>query len=161
VIYGDHGEGFGEHGCWRHEDVIWEEGARVPLLIHAPGGLEGGNRVKGLSNLTDILPTVLDLLGYELNKGEYPGYSLLRSLPEDRTLFFSCFHDDKKGLGSLRGFEKYIYHDDDLSDRFFDLSKDPFEEHNIVDQRDDQEIEERRNDVVAWRESTQPMRGRS
>jgi hypothetical protein len=31
------------------------------------------------------------------------------------------------------------------------LSEDPFEEHNIVDERDEEEIEERRNDVVAWR----------
>jgi hypothetical protein len=46
VVYGDHGEGFGEHGRWRHEDVIWEEGARVPLLIHAPGG-SGGREGKG------------------------------------------------------------------------------------------------------------------
>ncbi len=98
VIYGDHGEGFGEHGRWRHEDVIWEEGARVPLIIHAPGSFEDGERVKGLVNHTDILPTVLDLLGFELKGGEYPGYSLLNPIPEDRTLFFSCFHDDKRAL---------------------------------------------------------------
>jgi lipoteichoic acid synthase len=82
---------------------------------------------------------------------EYPGYSLLRPLPEDRTLFFSCFHDDKKGCASLRGTEKYIYHYDGLPEEFFDLSEDPFEEHNIVDERAAQEIEERRHDVVAWR----------
>jgi lipoteichoic acid synthase len=153
VIYGDHGEGFGEHGRWRHEDVIWEEGARVPLIIHVPGWFESGERVKGLSNHTDILPTALDLLGYEVvgEDVEYPGYSLLHPLPEDRTLFFSCFHDDVKGLGSLRGFEKYIYHYDHIPEEFFDLSEDPFEEHNIVDECDEQEIEERRNDVVAWR----------
>ncbi len=69
VIYGDHGEGFGEHGRWRHEDVIWEEGARVPLIIHAPWFFEDGERVEGLVNHTDILPTVLDLLGYELPEG--------------------------------------------------------------------------------------------
>jgi arylsulfatase A-like enzyme len=110
VIYGDHGEGFGEHDRWRHEDVIWEEGARVPLLIHAPGRFEGGERVEGLANHTDILPTVLDMLGYEVvgEDVEYPGYSLLRPLTEDPTLFFRCFHDEVKGLASLRGTGKYI-----------------------------------------------------
>ena len=152
VLYGDHGEGFGEHDRWRHEDVIWEEDARVPLLIHAPGWFKGGERVKGLSNHTDILPTVLEMLDYELEDEEqYSGYSLLRPLPEERTLFFSCFHDDEKGLASLRGTEKYIYHYDGLPEEFFDLSENPFEEHNLVDQRDEQEIEERRNDVIAWR----------
>src|SRR3954452_10901652 len=107
VLYGDHGEAFGEHGRWQHEDVIWEEGARVPLIIHAPGWFEGGKRVEGLSNHTDILPTVLDMLGYEVvgEDVEYPGYSLLHPLPKGRTLFFSCFHDDVKGLASLRGTE--------------------------------------------------------
>jgi lipoteichoic acid synthase len=153
VLYGDHGEGFGEHGRWRHEDVIWEKGARVPLIIHAPGWFEGGKRVEGLSNHTDILPTVLDMLGYEVvgEDLEYPGYSLLHPLPEDRTLFLSCFHDDVKGLASLKGNEKYIYHYDGLPEEVFDLSEDPCEENNIVDECHEQEIEERRNDVVAWR----------
>jgi hypothetical protein len=95
---------------------------------------------------------VLEMLGYELEDEEqYPGYSLLRPLPEERTLFFSCFHDDEKGLARLRGTEKYLYHYGDLPEEFFDLSEDPFEERNIVDERDEQEIEERRNDVIAWR----------
>jgi lipoteichoic acid synthase len=152
VLYGDHGEGFGEHGRWQHEDVIWEEEAKVPLIIHAPGWFEDGKRVEGLSNHTDILPTVLDMLGYELiGEQEYPGYSLLHPLPEDRTLFFSCFHDDKKGCASLRGTEKYIYHYEELPEEVFDLSEDPFEENNIVNERDEQKIRERRNDIIAWR----------
>ncbi len=104
---------------------------------------------------------MLDLLGYEVNDGEYTGYSLLHPLPEDRTLFFSRFHDDKKGLASLRGFQTYIYHYDHQPEEFLDLSEDPFEEHNIVDERDEGEIEKRRNEVVAWRGSTPFMRGRS
>jgi lipoteichoic acid synthase len=108
--------------------------------------------VEGLSNHTAILPTVLDMLGDELVwEQEYPGYSLLRPLPEDRTLFLSCFHDDTKGLASLRGTEKYIYHYEELPEEFFDLAEDPFEENNIVNERDELEIRERRNDIVAWR----------
>jgi arylsulfatase A-like enzyme len=66
VIYGDHGEGFGEHGRFQHDDTIWEEGLHVPLLIHAPGLIGGGEQVEELSNHADILPTVLELLGYEV-----------------------------------------------------------------------------------------------
>lgn len=99
------------------------------------------------------MPTVVDLLGYEVivEDVEYPGYSLLHPLPEEHTLFLSCFHDDNKSVASLRGHEKYIYHYDGLPEEFFDLSEDPFEERNIVDERDEKEIEERRNDVIAWR----------
>jgi lipoteichoic acid synthase len=151
VIYGDHGEGFGEHGRWWHEDVIGEEGARVPLIVHAPGWFENGERVEGLANHTDIMPTVLDMLGYRVNDGEYPGYSLLRPPPEDRTLFFSCFHDANKGCASLKGNEKYIYYYEALPEEFFDLGEDPFEVHNIVNERDERELRERRNEIVAWR----------
>ena len=84
VLFGDHGEGFGEHGRFMHGDTPYEEGLRIPLIIHAPGRFEDGERVQGVSSQVDILPTVLDLLGYEVENGEYPGFSLLHELPEDR-----------------------------------------------------------------------------
>jgi arylsulfatase A-like enzyme len=158
VIYGDHGEGFGEHGRYVHENNPYEESLKIPLIIHAPGRFENGERVAGASNLTDILPTVLDLLGYEVENGEYPGYSLLHSVPEDRTLFFSCFNKDKC-LASIKGFEKYIYHYDNQPDEFFDLSQDPFEKHNLTDERA-KEVEKRRDKLLAWRLRINAMYGR-
>ncbi len=151
VIYGDHGEAFGEHRRFQHDDVMWEEGVKVPFLIHAPGWFENGERAQGLSNLTDILPTVLDLLGYEVKDGEYPGYSLLHPLPEDRTLMFSCFHE-KACLASIEGAEKYIYHHGNQPDEFFDLSKDPLERKNLAGERGE-EVEERREALLEWRSS--------
>jgi arylsulfatase A-like enzyme len=106
VIYGDHGEGFGEHDLNQHDNTIYEEGIRIPLIIHDPMRFHSGERVMTLTNETDILPTVSDLLGYEVEGGEYPGRSLLASSKEDRTLFFSCF-DDYRCLASLKGEEKY------------------------------------------------------
>jgi lipoteichoic acid synthase len=149
VIFGDHGEGLGEHGRYQHNDTVWEEGLKVPLLIHAPGMLEGSKRVEGLSNLTDILPTVLDLLGYKVEDGEYPGYSLLRPLPKDRTLRFSCFHENQC-MASIEGYEKYVYHYGNWPEEFFDLSEDPLEKDNLADERG-AEVDERREDLLAWR----------
>ena len=37
VIYGDHGEGFGEHDLYQHDNTIYQEGLKVPFIIHAPG----------------------------------------------------------------------------------------------------------------------------
>jgi lipoteichoic acid synthase len=151
VIYGDHGEGFGEHRRFQHDDNMWEEGIKVPFLIHAPGWFENGERVKGLSNHTDILPTVLEMLGYEVKDGEYPGYSLLHPVPEDRTLMFSCFHD-KACAASLKGEEKYIYHYGNQPDEFFDLSKDPLEQENLADERGE-DVDNRREELLEWRAS--------
>src|SRR5215210_1225633 len=151
VIYGDHGEGFGEHRRFQHDDNMWEEGLKVPFLIHASGWFENGERVKGLSNHIDVLPTVLEMLGYKIEGGEYPGYSLLHSLPEDRTLMFSCFHD-KACMASLIGTEKYIYHYGNQPEEFFDLSEDPLEKENLAAERPE-EVEKRREELFKWRSS--------
>jgi lipoteichoic acid synthase len=150
VIFGDHGEGLGEHGRLLHGDTIWDEGLRIPLIIHAPGWFESGQRVGGLSNEIDILPTVLEMLGYEVKNGKYPGYSLLHSLPEDRTLRFSCI-TSRKCLAGIKGNEKYIYHYDDQPDEVFDLSKDPLEKHNLAEEYSKEDLDKRREDLLSWR----------
>jgi len=120
------------------------------LLIHAPGRFEHGERVKGLSNHTDILPTVLEMLGYKVNNGQYPGYSLLHPLPEERTLRFNCI-TERKCLASIKGYEKYIHHYDDQPDEVFDLSEDPLEKRNLASEHGQKELDERREELLAWR----------
>jgi glucan phosphoethanolaminetransferase (alkaline phosphatase superfamily) len=149
VIYGDHGEAFGEHGRYAHDDVPYDESLRVPLIIHDPKRFRNGKRAEGLSSLTDVLPTVVDLLGYEIEGGKYPGYSLLRPLPEDRAIVFSCFNEDKC-LGSIKGYKKYVHHYGNQPDELFDLSKDPLERENLAGELPE-EADERREEVLAWR----------
>ncbi|CAN5546324.1 hypothetical protein BH24ACT21_BH24ACT21_07480 [soil metagenome] len=157
VFYGDHGEGFMEHGRTQHDNVIWEEGLKVPLMVHDPQRFENGKRVDELANLTDIAPTVVDLLGYDLTNGEYPGYSL-RDLPENRTLNFSCWYDDKC-VASLQGQTKYIHHFDTRPDQVFNLQKDPLEENNLAAERPEL-VEKRREELFEWREENDELYNR-
>jgi lipoteichoic acid synthase len=158
IILGDHGEGFGEHGLYQHDNTIYEEGLKIPMLIHDPRQFQDGARVTAPANQLDILPTVADLLGYELQGGAYPGSSLLRSLPEDRTLMFSCWNDNKC-LASIKGTEKYVYHFGDQPEEVFDLSKDPDERQNLAGERSSEALEERRTALLEWRAKVKSMYG--
>ena len=150
VIFGDHGEGFGEHGRSMHGDTIYDEGLRIPLIIHDPRRFEDGERVEGLSSQIDILPTVLEMLGYTVRNGEYPGYSLLREPPEDRALRFSCI-TKRTCMASIQGYEKYIYHYENQPDELFDLSEDPLEQNDRAGSLSSEELEERREYLLEWR----------
>ncbi len=149
VIFGDHGEGLGEHGRFLHGDTIWEESLRVPLIIHDPKRSENGRRVEGLSSHIDVLPTVVEMLGYEVKDGKYPGYSLLHPLPQERTLRFRCV-SPHKCLASIKGNEKYIYHYSNQPEEVFNLSEDPLEKHNLADDFSKEELDKRREDLFAW-----------
>jgi arylsulfatase A-like enzyme len=63
IFLSDHGEELGEHGGWFHGQSLYEELARVPLLMHFPGGEFGGRRITAPVSLVDLMPTVFDYLG--------------------------------------------------------------------------------------------------
>jgi phosphoglycerol transferase MdoB-like AlkP superfamily enzyme len=149
VIYGDHGEGFWEHDLNQHDNTIYQEGVKIPLIIHDPGRFQGGKRVETLTDQVDIFPTVLDLLGYKIEGGKYPGRSLLAPPDKDRTVFMSCF-DDYRCLASVKGDEKYIYFFGNQPDEVYDLSEDPRERHDIADEQSSAELQKKRSQVLNW-----------
>lgn len=149
VIVGDHGEAFGEHGLYTHGNTPHEEGLKIPMLFHDPKRFENGARVEVPVSQLDILPTIADLLGYEIEGGAYQGSSLLGPLSEDRLLTFSCWGAEVC-LASLQGTEKFIYYYDNQPDQLFDLSKDPLEQENLAGERQE-DAEKRRSELLEWR----------
>ncbi len=63
AIVGDHGESLGEHGEETHSMFVYEGDLRVPLILWRPGTLPAGRVVREPVRLTDLAPTLLDLVG--------------------------------------------------------------------------------------------------
>lgn len=61
VVFGDHGEAWGEHKVYFHGQNLTEEQLRVPLLIAIPGRKPVVSDDE--AGLIDVGPTLLDLLG--------------------------------------------------------------------------------------------------
>ena len=65
VLTSDHGDAYGEGGRWGHGFYVAPEIVRVPLIMHVPPALRTGRSIDlvSLALLTDVTPTLFDLLG--------------------------------------------------------------------------------------------------
>ncbi|MFW6057913.1 MAG: LTA synthase family protein, partial [Persicimonas sp.] len=110
VVLSDHGEAFGEHGIYSHNGVLYEEGVRSAMMIHAPGDPVLRGRREHLSSHLDVVPTVADAAGFSVEGASYPGRALIEPPPEDspRQLMLHGWYDNRV-LGSVEQNHKFIY----------------------------------------------------
>jgi iduronate 2-sulfatase len=129
VFTSDHGYHLGDHTFWQkanlHEQVI-----RVPLLIAVPG-LSAG-RSTSLVELTDLMPTLCELVGLPVPEG-VEGKSLLPLLRDDPTLKLRdatlSFSNNHHALRSERwAYMRYA----DGSEELYDMEADPGQHRNLV-----------------------------
>jgi arylsulfatase A-like enzyme len=97
IFISDHGEEIGDHGGWFHDQSVYQELIRVPMLIRFPDNQFGGQRISYPVSLLDIMPTVLDVLGRRELCKECRGRSLLDILRGQQTQI-----EDSRIVQSLR-----------------------------------------------------------
>ena len=124
VVFGDHGEAFGQHdGNFGHTFFLYDENVRVPLVIAASALMSGQTRTSRPVSLVDVAPTVLDLLGLPQSPA-HQGVSMLGGSPR-MALFFTDYSLPLAGL--VDGRWKAIHDLHTRRTRLFDLAEDPGE----------------------------------
>jgi choline-sulfatase len=96
VFAADHGWHLGEHGLW-HKRSLFEESARVPFMVFAPGARGNGRRSASLVELLDVYPTLCDLAGLPL-PATLQGKSLRPVLDDPRAVLHEgAFTEARRG----------------------------------------------------------------
>jgi arylsulfatase A-like enzyme len=132
VLWGDHGWHLGEKQHWR-KFSLWEEAARAPLMIVAPGLTKANSHCHRTVDFMDLYPTLADIC--KLPVGEHLDGRSMRSLlsnpmaPWDRPAI-TTHGRDNHAVRSERF--RYIRYQDG-SEELYDHEKDAMEWNNLAD----------------------------
>jgi len=66
----DHGYQLGEKGKWSKAGSLWEEGARIPMFIAAPGAKGNGQVCQRIVETINFYPTLVELCGLPMPTGQ-------------------------------------------------------------------------------------------
>ena len=152
VVVSDHGEEFGEHGGYQHDQSVYEELVRVPMIMRFPRAEFGGRRVAQVASLVDVLPTLADYLGRpELAEGSRgrslmpwvrgaePGAdTLVPAMRINRKKHFGPFEELRGDLNVVvrSGSWKGIWNADTDSFELYDLARDARERRNLASEHE-------------------------
>jgi uncharacterized sulfatase len=137
VFWSDHGYHLGEHGLWMKQS-LFENSARVPLIIAAPNQKAKGKVSPRTVELVDVYPTLADLAGLK-PPADLHGESV-RPLLDDPELAWDHPAFTQVWRGSFPGHsvrtEHYRYTEWDngrQGRQLYDYQKDPRETTNLAD----------------------------
>lgn len=92
ILFGDHGDSFGENGVFGHHFSMDESLIRVPLLIRDPTGQISSGRVSKPVSLVDIYPTVLSLADADIP--ENSGFDLTKETRDEAFSYYDISKHD-------------------------------------------------------------------
>ena len=144
VITSDHGEMMGSHALMS-KNVWYEEAINVPFIIRWPAKIKGGQKDDLLIGATDIMPTILNMLGTtdgipsNLDGQDLSSIILKNEGKRPSSVLYYYIEEGQPASGH-RGIRTHTHTyvvtlDDQNQAREFlyDNKNDPFQKHNIAE----------------------------
>ncbi|MGI6029937.1 MAG: sulfatase [Eubacteriales bacterium] len=144
LFMSDHGEMLGDHGIYLKGPFFYECLSSVPLILSWPGHIAQNVRRSALIELTDLAPTLLDLLGLDYPQG-LQGTSFTKLLQKDAEDFHRenvfcefynalAYNDPPAYLTMLKTkrYKLVVTHGFEVGE-LYDLKEDPGEHYNLWD----------------------------
>lgn len=142
VITSDHGETLYEHECYFDHHGLYDCTLVVPLIMKFPGRVPAGKRVSDVTVISDVMPTILELLGISAET-PFDGRSLRNMIvgeERDRISEFyitECTWMRKHGWRTpewklIRALEPDFHFKPEVE--LYNLVTDPEEYHNVAEQ---------------------------
>jgi arylsulfatase A-like enzyme len=143
IFTSDHGEMLGDHGIYLKGPYFYEPAIRVPFIIHWPKVIKGNRRYKGIVELVDVAPTLLDAVGLRPHLG-MQGKSMWSMLTGETQLehfredvyseYYNAmpFHKHPAAYGTMVRTDHYklaVMHGLEVGE-LYDLKRNPNETHN-------------------------------
>ena len=150
ILTSDHGESLTEHGIYFAHHGLYDVNVHVPLIMVYPREFEENKRISAVVQHIDLMPTILDIIGLEMQEVNYiDGKSLLPLVQGDATkihdfiLLEEAYTERKIAIRTERF--KYIRASSEKNavcrhcwkihgglEELYDISQDPKEEVNLV-----------------------------
>jgi arylsulfatase A-like enzyme len=135
ILTADHGEELFDHDWFFHDFNLYEGTIRVPLIMRFPKRRFAAMRVRHQVQLIDLMPTILELVGIQVNEAAQ-GHSLLSLLEGKGGPGFNQFVFSEGAFGgiALRWDKwKLIYYPQKVE--LYDLRADPRENNDLAKEK--------------------------
>lgn len=135
VLTSDHGYHLGEHYLWG-KVTLFEECARVPMIVRVPGRTQAGSQTEGLVEMIDIYPTLIDLCDIGAPH-KLQGRSFVPLLDDPRgagkdIAYTVVARGQLLGRSIRTARWRYAEWGSPDQAELYDLQSDPHEDHNLV-----------------------------
>lgn len=140
VIYtSDQGNFYGQHGLWGHTDYsfpasLYETAMNIPLIAHYPGVIGKGQISDLFIGQYDLMPTLLDIAGVDVEIANSPGRSFAEHLKGNELVSWrDAAYMDQEATRVIRT-KRYSYWKrmkGTGENALYDMQKDPQQDNNL------------------------------